>query len=132
VQIEDLQFAGRVQMAVVGNSRSNGRHNLSAGPVSASAHRNLGLLAKDKAVEWPVTDVGKGGDSLAELEIVEEVAWKKREEAADEYDAESVALPVERTAGLLVYEAVVQGTELIPAGAMQVGHLLLVRLIWVG
>lgn len=131
MQIEDLQFAGRVQMAVAGTSKSNRCYNLSADPVSASAHRNLGLLAKDRAVEWPVTGVGKGGDSLAELEIVEEVAWKKRAEVANEYDVESGALPVEMIAGLLVYEVVVQDAQLTPVGAMQAGHLLLVRLIWV-
>jgi hypothetical protein len=82
-------------------------------------------------VEWLVTGVGRGGYSLAEVEIVGEVAWKKRAEAANEYDAESVALPVERIAGLLVHEVVVQDAQLIPLGAMQAGHLLLVRLIWV-
>lgn len=131
MQIEDLQFAGRVQMVVAGTSKSNRCHNLSADPMPASAHRNLGLLAKDRVVEWPVTGVGKGGYSLAELEIVEEVAWKERAEAANEYDAESGAPPVEMIAGLLVYEVVVQDAQLIPVGAMQAGHLLLVRLIWV-
>lgn len=129
-QIEDLQFAGKVQMAVAGTSKSNRCHNLSADPVSASAHRDLGLLATDMVVEWPVTGVGKGGYSPVEVEIVEEIAWKKRAEAANEYDAESVALAVERIAGLLVYEMVIQDTRLIPVGAVQVGHLLLVRLIW--
>jgi hypothetical protein len=131
VQIEDLQFAGRVQMAVAGTSKLNRCHNLSADPVSAFAHRNLGLLAKDRVVEWPVTGVGKGGYSLAELEIVEEAAWKKMAEAVNEYDAESGALPMEMIAGLLVYEVVVQDAQLIPVGAMQAGYLLLVRLIWV-
>jgi hypothetical protein len=126
VQIGDLQFAGKVQMAVAGASKSNPCHNL-----SASVHRNLGLLAKDRVVEWSVTGVGKGGYPLAELEIVEEVAWKKRAEAANEYDAESGALSVEMIAGLLVYEIVVQDAQLIPVGVMQAGHLLLVRLIWV-
>jgi len=118
-------------MAVAGISKSNRCHNLSADPVFASAHRGLGLLATDRVVEWPVTGVGKGGYSLAEVEIVEEVAWKKRAETANEYNAESVALPVEGIAGLLVYEVAVQDAQLIPVGAMQVGRLLLVRLIWV-
>ena len=129
MQIEDLPFAGRVQVAVAGTSKSNRCYNLSVDPVSASAHRNLGLLAKDRAVEWPVTGVGKGGYSLAELAIVEEVAFQKRAEAANEYDAESGALPVEMIAGLLVYEVVVQDAQLILVGAMQAGHLLLVHLI---
>jgi hypothetical protein len=131
VQIEGLQSADRVQMAAAGISKSNRCHNLSADPVSVSAHRDLGLLAKDRVAEWPVTGVGKGGYSLVEVELVEEeVVWKKRAEDANEYDAESVALPVERIAGRLVYEIVVQDAQLIPVGAMQAGHLLLVRLIW--
>ena len=44
---------------------------------------------------------------------MEEVAWKKRAEAANEYDAESGAPPVEMIAGLLVYEVVVQDAQLI-------------------
>ena len=116
-------------MAVAGISKSNRCHNLSADPVFASAHRGLGLLATDRVVEWPVTGVGKGGYSLAELEIVEEVAWKKRAEAANEYDAESGALWVEMIAAPLVHEAVVQDAQLIPVGVMQAGCLLLVRLI---
>jgi hypothetical protein len=44
----------------------------------------------------PGTEVERGGCSQAELEIEEEVPWRKKWKDADGYDAESEARPEKR------------------------------------
>jgi len=124
VRIVDLQSVDTGQMAVADISMSNRRHNCSNGRLTAVAQDILGLLAKGKVAGSAEIEIEWRGYSPAELETVEEAARRKRAEVAGGYDAESEALPEERTSGLLVCEVVVQDAQLSPLVAMQAGHLL--------